>query len=394
MMKKEKNLTLIYALIQWFFWMNFAAILGFASVYLLDAGLTNTQIGMVIAIAGAICSVLQPVVASYADKPKSPSLKKILILWNVLLLLFSALLIVLPKNVLVAGVLFGANMTFFQQLLPLVNSLGMETLNQKKKMNFGLARGMGSASYAVTSYILGIAAAKLGAVSVPAAMMLGFAMEIVFLMIFPFEKTASPDTKKKAKNSGGFLYFIRKYKQFTLVLCGCICVYIGHVLINNFTFQIVESKGGGSSEMGVAMFLAAIVELPTMFFFGAMLKKARADIWFRMSGIFLTLKVLGSLLAPNMPVFYIVQVCQMLGWGLISVSSVYYVNSIMEEQDAIKGQAYITMTFTLASVLGASIGGALIDLAGVSMMLLFATICSVIGMIIIMGAARPAKKAA
>lgn len=390
-MKKEKNLTVIYAFIQWFFWMNFAAILGFASVYLLDAGLSNTQIGMVIAVAGAVCSVLQPVVASYADKPNSPSLKKILILWGIVLLILSALLIVLPGSVLVSGLLFGAVMAFFQQLLPLVNSLGMETLNQKRKLNYGLARGMGSASYAVTSYVLGIAVAKLGVVSVPAAMMGGFILFIVFLLLFPFEKTGSIEKNKKTNTSGGFFYFVGKYKQFSLVLVGCTCLYIGHVLLNNFTFQIVESKGGGSSEMGVAMFLAAIVELPIMFFFGSMLKKKRADVWFRISGIFLTLKVLGSLLAPNIYVFYIVQVCQMLGWGLISVASVYYVNSVMEEQDVIKGQAYITMTFTLASVLGASIGGALIDLAGVGTMLLFATICSMIGMVIILGAAKPGK---
>jgi PPP family 3-phenylpropionic acid transporter len=64
----------------------------------------------------------------------------------------------------------------------------------------------------------------------------------------------------------------------------------------------------------------------------------------------------------------------------------------MEEQDAIKGQAYMTMTYTLGSVLGALIGGSLIDLAGVNAMLIFATISSGIGMLIVLLAAQRPKQ--
>ena len=156
------------------------------------------------------------------------------------------------------------------------------------------------------------------------------------------------------------------------------------MLLNNFTFQIVESKGGNSADMGFSMALSALIELPTMFFFGYMLKKVRCDIWFRITGIFFMLKCLGTLLAPNIPVFYGVQFFQMLGWALIAVSSVYYVNSIMDAQDAIKGQAYLTMTYTLGSVLASLLGGALIDKAGVNAMLIFGTAAAFIGMIILL----------
>ena len=135
--------------------------------------------------------------------------------------------------------------------------------------------------------------------------------------------------------------------------------------------------------MGTATAIAAMSELPTLFLFGYMLKKARCDIWFRLTGIFFTLKSLGSLLAPNMTVFYGIQIFQMLGWGLMAAASVYYVNSIMDAEDAIKGQAYITMTYTLGSVIGAFLGGALIDFSGVNTMLLFATISAAVGAVII-----------
>ena len=47
------------------------------------------------------------------------------------------------------------------------------------------------------------------------------------------------------------------------------------------------------------------------------------------------------------------------------------------------GQAYITMTYTLGSVIGAFLGGALIDFSGVNTMLLFATISAAVGAVII-----------
>lgn len=75
---------------------------------------------------------------------------------------------------------------------------------------------------------------------------------------------------------------------------------------------------------------------------------------------------------------------QMLGWGLMTAASVYYVNALMEPEDAIKGQAYFTMAYTLGSVLGSFLGGTLIDLAGVHAMLLFSTVSAFIGALIVL----------
>lgn len=381
---KPKNLTPGYSFIQGFYWMNFSAIMGFASLYLLDGGFSNTEIGMIMAIAGIISAILQPMIAGYADRPSSPALKKIvLILVLVQLTLGILLLFSFQKAFLITGLLYGSTITLLQLLTPFINALGMESINQGKNLNFGVARGMGSVAYAVMSYILGAVAEKTGAVSVPVSISVISLALIAALVFFPFHKTEMQITEQKTSATNP-LVFLMKYKRFSIVLLGCIFIYLSHVLLNSFTFQIVESKGGGSAEMGTSMAIAALIELPTLFLFNFMLKKARCDFWFRICGIFFMLKSLGTLLAPNIPVFYGIQLFQMLGWGLIAVSSVYYVNSIMEKQDAIKGQAYITMTYTLGSVIGALLGGALIDAAGINAMLIFATISSAIGMLILL----------
>lgn len=387
--KKSSSLTVRYAYIQGLYWMSFAAVMSFSSIYLLDAGFSNTQIGLLIAAAGIISAVLQPLVASYADKTHSPSLKKIVLAADLILMICSgALLALYHRSLPLTGFFFGSSILLLQLLTPLVNSLGTESLNQGKSLNFGVSRGMGSVAYAIAAYVLGRINAKTGAISIPVSTLLIYACFTLALFAFPFVKTAKTPGGGAKKEGAGPLEFFVRYKRFSVLLIGCVLLYISHVLINNFCFQITLAKGGQSSEMGFSMALASILELPTMFLFTRMVKKVRCDIWLRISGVFLMLKALGTLLAPGIPSFYAVQALQMGGWALITVSSVYYVNGVMEEQDAIKGQAYFTMTYTIGSVLASLIGGSLIDRAGVTAMLIFAAVCATIGMFILLFAAQ------
>ena len=127
------------------------------------------------------------------------------------------------------------------------------------------------------------------------------------------------------------------------------------------------------------MSLCAWVELPPMFLFSYMLKKAGSDVWYRVCGVFMAAKAIASLLAPSLPVYYLVQVLQMAGWGLIAIAPIYYVNRVIGAEDAIKGQAYIGMSYTVANVLASVAGGWLIDLAGVHAMLVVSALAGTAG---------------
>ncbi len=144
-----------------------AAGVGFVSVYLLELGFSNTQIGILIAVAGALTAILQPVVASYADRPSSPSIKKIMLVICVIVVGMTILLLLNAGYNFPTGLLYGGDMVLLQLMIPLVNSLGMESINQGNKLNFGMARGVGSLCYAVTAYGLGLLAADFGAKVIP-----------------------------------------------------------------------------------------------------------------------------------------------------------------------------------------------------------------------------------
>lgn len=406
----KRDFTLRYSLLPLFYWGAFCSVVSYCSFYLLSLGYKNSTIGMIIAVAGIFSAVLQPIVASYADKADSISLKWIVILLNGLQIVGYILLFLFhEKAFLLSGILYGAEIGLHQISTPLINSLGTETINQGYKLNYGFSRSMGSIGYAIVAFILGRITVHSESSSVLLfSLLLLFLLEL-FLLLYPFRKagvsrrSASPAVNQSVENSRepidsdersndavysasqnrNALAFFSHYKKFTILLVGCILIYISHIMINNFVLQIVQSKGGTTAEMGNAQAIASILELPTMFLFGWMMTKASCASWFRITGLFFFIKTFATLLAPNMYVLYGVQVFQMFGWALITVSSVYYVNSIMEDQDKIKGQAYFTMTYTIGCVFGSLMGGALLESFSANAMLIAGSVCSLIGAIII-----------
>lgn len=378
---KIGNRNLGYSLIQVFYWVGYACVMGFASMYLLQAGFDNGQVGLLIAAAGALSALLQPVVAAYADRPGSMPLKWLVFLVTAAYLLCAAILAVAGDSRMIVGGCYGCCMVLLQLTTPLLNALGVATVNAGESLNYGAARGLGSLGYGAAAYGVGALAAALGAKVVPVCMAAGAAALLMatgcYRKLPPVHTAAVPQA---GKQSG----FLQRYPRFMVVLAGLTLLFVSHTVLNSFTYQIVVSKGGDSSQMGTAIALASLAELPAMFLFGWMNRKLRCDIWFRLSGVFFLLKTLGSLLSPNIPLFYAAQIFQMGGFALITVSSVFYIDAIVAPEDSVKGQACFTLTMTLGSVLGAIAAGEILDRSGVRSMLLFATVCAFLGAAITM----------
>ena len=131
-----------------------------------------------------------------------------------------------------------------------------------------------------------------------------------------------------------------------------------------------------------------------MFGFGLMLKWMNSGKWVCISGVFITLRLLLSLLLPGVEGLYAAQICQMLGYALIAVSAVYYVGQKIDKRNVVKGQTYLGITNTLGCLIAHFSGGVLIDRFGVGAMMLICSAVSVVGMLLLFVAVyerRPAK---
>ncbi len=371
------NLTVHYSIIMGLYWANYAVLLNYASVYLLGHGFQNTEIGILIALSALLSAVIQPLIGSYADKPNSPSVKLLLVFIVCLFLTGNALIPPFAAySDILLFIIYALTTMLMQIMMPLTNSLGTMTARTGKSINFGIARGIGSLSYAVTSVLAGSLITEYGIGLIPYMSLGLYAVFAFCVYLFPFQKqTVSAGQAMKAS-------FLKKYPSFTIVLLASAFLYSSHTMINNFMFQIISSKGGDSESLGVAFAIAAMAELPIMFAFSRLLCLLPAGKWMLISGFAFLAKSTGTLLVTSVMGFYGVQLIQILAYAVLTVASVYYTDGIMEPQDAVKGQTFFATTVTIGSVFGSAAGGRLIDSIGINALLIVSIAFAAIGSII------------
>ncbi|MCR5097365.1 MAG: MFS transporter [Lachnospiraceae bacterium] len=376
-MRDGENLTGRYALIMGLYWANYAVISSFASMYLLDRGFSNTSIGIMMAVAALFASIFQPVIGAYADKPQSPSVKIILMVVIGAFMISSVCIIVTSSRLPMAMVVFYAvSLMLLQSMNPLCNSLGIMSEQNGKRVNFGVARGTGSITFAVLSIVAGKAVAVYGSGPVPWAAIAIYVLMGIALLAFPFKKpTVTAGITKRGS-------FIKRYPSFLIVIVAAVFIYAGHCLLNNFIYQITVQKGGDSSSMGIALAIAAFLEIPTMFLFSKMLRIFDSGKWIVISGIAFTIKAVAALLAPNVMGFYLAQLFQVFAYPVLTVASVYFISDIVELEDTAKGQALFTMAVTIGNVVASAIGGRIIDQMGVNVMMEVTVALSAVGAVV------------
>ena len=162
-----------------------------------------------------------PLAAAYADRPKSMALKWIIFLLTALCFGGSLVLMTAGGQKIAAGLCYGLCMVLLQLTTPLVNALGIATVNSGEKMNFGVARGFGSLGYGAAAYLIGVLTDSKGAGAVPLCM--GATLLALLLVTLDYKKVErTPEAPKAAAPAqGGFL---RRYPRYCLVLVGLVFV--------------------------------------------------------------------------------------------------------------------------------------------------------------------------
>lgn len=375
--------TVVYSLIQFAYWFAFGSTVNFASVYLTACGLSNTIIGGTVAVGQVASVLITPVVSSMADRNPAITPKRTLIVMLALQGFFGLLMAVYFNNSpIINAVLLCLAIAITQVSMPFVNALATESINAGIKINFGLARSFGSIGYSVMSFTLGSITASYSPRYIPVATICSCAAFCIFALLYN-DAARSSGVVSTSNNKEKLSAFLRRYKGLSVLLIGTSLIYACHVYINTFVFQIVLSKGGNSRQMGIATSLAALLEMSAMIAFPYLLKLRDCKFWFKMSGFFFMLKSLLTLMVKSIPAFYAVQFIQPFGWGLLAVSSVYYINELMDENDKIKGQGFYSMTFTIGSIISSVTGGYLIDKFSVNIMLVVAVAAGLIGSLIL-----------
>ncbi len=392
-MKKKYSpafqLTVKYALLQSLFWIIFAIIGSFANVYLLDRGFYNTEIGIILSAGAVLSIVFQSMIAALVDKYQKVQLKYVILALLFLLLLSIANLGFHRNDKLITGGSYILIFTILDSMVSFLNSFAMEYINLGIDLNYGLARGMGSISFAFIAYIIGFVIAKLSSSIILPASMLAVVIMLGITLSFrlPYTYTEARQNETAVHGAGkegqSFFTFFIQYRRFFLLLIGFSLLYIGHSFINTYHINIIQNVGGNSSNMGLSISIAAIVELPAMASFAFLSSKVKCSTLIKIGAAFFTIKALLTFAAPSIGFIYFSMVFQMGSFALFTPASIYYVNKIMDQSNRVKGQAILgAATLGIGGTLGNFIGGKILDAFPVSVMLAVGLILSIIGFVI------------
>lgn len=375
-----RSATPHYTWIQGCYWMVYCILLSFSSVYLLEQGLSNTEIGLLLGLSGLASALLQPVAGARAGRMRRLSLGQLSGCLVGGMGLCALGLLLLPGK-WVQGGLFMVLLALLQMLAPFLYAIGMGCAAQNIPLNFGLARGVGAGAYALASSLCGGLTALWGVGSIPLVLLAASLLLLVATLTFRPGTVPAPRPAAPAPTtSGEDPAFLRKYPHLLPLLVGATLLYTSHNVIMRFPYQIIQGVGGGSVEMGQLLTVQGLMDIPAMVVFSLLRRRAGCRTWVRLAGVSFFLHALLTWVAPSLPVLFAVQVFEMTGYGLYAVASVCFVRDLVAPEDQVQGQTFFNMTNTLGVVISCFAGGVLLDWAGPQAALAFATLTGAGGM--------------
>ncbi len=394
---KKQFWTLRYTLINVAYFAAFCTIHAMAAVFLLDKGFTNTQVGILLAVSNILSAVCQPVVAGIIDKPGPLTNRRFILAAVTVIALGSVILMIAGHNRVLVAIVYALIYMIQFTYMPVMTALNFEYQKAGCDINYGLARGLGSAGFAVTSAIIGGIVEKRG---VGVLLIVNIAaMVISAIVVFTFRLKNDPvENEAEAEKVGDDkeqddmhpseaphnnpIDFAKVYPAFAIFLVATVCFYFAHNMINDFMIQIIRSLGGAEKELGYSNFLQAILELPVMACIGIVLKKISSDKMLVFSGVAFFIKSLILVFATNMIGMYVSQSFQLFAYAVFIPAAAYYVSSNMSEADQVKGQAFVTSAITVGGVFSNFISGYILDNFGIKTMLITGAAVAAVGVVI------------
>jgi PPP family 3-phenylpropionic acid transporter len=200
----------------------------------------------------------------------------------------------------------------------------------------------------------------LGRPTLPIWCVAGAILTIVAIVLMP-DAPAQPAVDKdgKVEESISMFQFFGRYKDVTLVVLSLVLMYFCHFLIQTYMAKIIGAfeTTGIEAIQGTALFIQAMVELPTMFGFAFLMKRFGIPKILIVASIFYSIKHVLILVSGSVATFYAAMVLQMVSYAALIPATVYFSNEHVAEADRNKGQAVFAASSTVAMLASSFLGG-------------------------------------
>ncbi|MBR6472671.1 MAG: MFS transporter [Firmicutes bacterium] len=391
MKKYTLKLNTEYAGIFGAYWMFYAVVSSFCSAYLLDRGYTNSEIGIILAVASVVSVFMQPALANLSDRSKKLDAIGVAELSTMAMLVLELGLFIFNRKSLALWVIYMLVMAWELALQPLFNSLARKLSESGSKINFGICRSGGSLAYAIFTAIMGTIVEKFGTGVLPGAGVITLAALFGCLLLCKRTLDRAIADHHGAITEDGLIpaeevteeidlkMFVRRNKLFIVLSVFILILFFQNTILNNFMFQIVDGVGGTSEDMGRIFGVMAFLEIPALFFFDNIHKKFSCAFLLKVASFAFVCKLVTMYLANSVAMIYAAHFFHIFSFSLFLPAIVQFINEIMDRGEAVRGQAVYTTAITVAAIFANILGGILLDASGPKLMLLVSSVLTIIG---------------
>lgn len=383
----SKKLTIRYVAYQLMYFAYAAGTSAFAATYLLAKGLNATQVGTLLATSNLLACFAQPLIGDIVDRIKGFVLPKIMTGIFAGVIICMATIQFLHPSVGTVGILYGTILFLSSITNSLNNSLCAYYANHGCAINYGIGQGVGSFSFSVASLGFGYLMAWLGVDSMLWTVFALAVLMIITVLGYPKINTVKTSTlnveRAQKEERVSILVFFSKYKMFMFTMVGVMFVSMCHYMSENYFIAIFERIGGGSEDVGVAMFVACLSAVPFFLCFEKLRQKIDIYFFMKMAGICFMIKTILLIMATQVWHIYLIQLMQTVTYAALYQPLYYMARRRISEADLVKGQAVAISMYTLGGACGSFAGGRMLDAYGAVAMLWLAFGAAFVGTVII-----------
>ena len=342
------------------YWAAGAGILSFASAYLLEKGFSTAQVGTLLASGNILSCIVQPILADRADRSGAQMINRYVVGLTVLCGACFTVIQLLPLPQWLFGLLYLMGVFTFDAMMPLLNSVCVAYNQQNYKINYGVGRGIGSFAFSLAALGIGKVIAGMGADWMIWIVLVLLAGNVAVTLGYP-RLDAQELREKQVSECCSIPVFFKRYKWYCVSLLGVMLLAMFHAMTENYLIKIMGRLGGDSGSVGVALFIATAIEMPVILWFDTVRKHIPDNRLLKLAGVSFLLKAVLLLIAPSVTSIYLIQLLQATSYSFLSPTQLYYANAKVQQVDMVKGQAFITASYTLGCAIGNFTGGQLLE---------------------------------
>lgn len=376
----KKNAQTSYNLIQVLYWTVYGFMLGFSSVYLLEQGFTNAQIGMVLGCAYLFSTLMQPAIASAFERTGVNLMHGVVYLYIALMAVAVCMFFLpLPKFLLAAGLVICLGLE--SAIQPSINTMLQMYEAAGFPVRFGTARGFGSFVYALVVAIMGRVLESISPIYLPLFYLGGSVVLCAYLLLVKIPEGEISARPKASKETSAMALCSQPW--FLLLMGATAFLALNALLVGSYMIQIMYEIGGGSTEQGIAVAIAAAMEFPAMLVYASIAKKYTDRRMMVLCGWVWAFKC-GLIAIAQSPYFiFAAQILQFAGYGFFVPANVRYIRELLPESAFLKAQSLTGSAFTAGTLIAVVGGGALLDAVGVRNTLYIGECFSLLGAVML-----------